>query len=337
MWKTATVAGAFLGGFFMAKRIASHNRFSFRNRLVVITGGSRGLGLVLARQLVGKGANVVIMSRSEGQLRRAEYQLRAGGTGVLGIACDVRDPSQVNAAMSEVARRFGKIDVLINNAGMMQVGPVDSMTVQDYEDALAVHLYGALHTTMAVLRHMRRAGAGRIVNIASIGGKIGIPHMIPYCASKFALVGFSEALRAELRREHIYVTTICPGLMRTGSSRNALFKGDHRAEHAWFSVSGSLPLLSMSAERAAAKILSACQRNAARVVLGVPAKLAVLSSGMAPNFSTAVASLANRMLPSGSAQKTHLGHQSQSKSSPSILTRLNDLAALRNNEIPLHG
>src|SRR6185503_4123757 len=122
----------------------------------------------------------------------------------------------------------------------------------------------------AVLPEMRARREGRIVNITSIGGKISVPHLLPYSASKFALVGLSEGLRAELAKDGIVVTTICPGLMRTGSPRNATFKGQHRAEYAWFSIGDSLPVTAMSADRAARQILTACKRGEAEVVLSVP-------------------------------------------------------------------
>lgn len=339
MGKSVTTMGAAIFG--LAAGVYVANKFtrapySYRNRVVVITGGSRGLGLVLARQLAAKKALVVILARSASQLRRAEFDLTSHGGRVLAIRCDVREQAQVNSAINEVLRRCGKIDVMINNAGVIQVGPLDTMTAQDFEDALAVHLFGALYTTLAVLPHMRRAGGGRIVNIASIGGKIGLPHMLPYCASKFALVGFSDALRAELRSEGIYVTTVIPGLMRTGSTGNASFKGDHRAEHAWFSVSGSLPLLSANAERAAGKILSACQNGASRLVITMPAKAAALFNELFPDATAALMQMANRFLPSahGAGNASHLGWESASKLAPSVLTHLSNVAAAQNNELP---
>src|SRR5690606_33875253 len=109
--------------------------------------------------------------------------------------------------------------------------------------------WGPFYCIDAVLGGMRRRGEGRIVNVSSVGGRVGVPHMVPYCAGKFALVGFSESLRAELRSSGIRVTTVCPGLMRTGSPRNALFKGRHRAEYAWFAIADSLPLATISSER----------------------------------------------------------------------------------------
>ena len=124
---------------------------------------------------------------------------------------------------------IGQIDVLVNNAGIIQVGPLDTMTAEDFRRALQTHFWGPLNTILAVLPQMRMRKAGRIVNISSLGGRVSIPHLLPYSASKFALVGLSKGLHSELRKEGITVTTVCPGLMRTGSPRNAEFKGKHRA------------------------------------------------------------------------------------------------------------
>ena len=131
------------------------------------------------------------------------------------------------------------------------------MTYDDYQQAMNVHFWGALHCTEAVLPDMRRRQCGRIVNIASIGGLIAVPHLAPYSASKFALVGYSDALRAEVAKDGIRVTTVCPGLMRTGSAINALMKGRHDAEFAWFAALSSMPVVSISANRAARKIVEA--------------------------------------------------------------------------------
>src|SRR5205085_5737710 len=137
------------------------------------------------------------------------------------------------------------------NAGIIGVGPIQTMTLADFEEAMKINFWSAVYTIEAVLRDMIRRGSGRIVNITSIGGKISVPHLLPYCASKFALVGLSEGLHAELTQQGIVVTTVCPGMMRTGSPRNAEFKGRHRAEYAWFSIGGSLPLISIDSHVAA--------------------------------------------------------------------------------------
>jgi short-subunit dehydrogenase len=183
---------------------------------------------------------------------------------------------------------------------------------------------------------MRARGAGRIVNIASIGGKVAVPHLAPYSASKFALVGFSEGLRAELTAHGILVTTVVPGLMRTGSPRNASFKGRHRAEYAWFAVSDSLPGVSMDVERAARRIVCACRDGDAEVVLSLPAKAAALAHALAPGLVADVLGLVNRFLPEpgGIGTDRKRGSESESAIAPSWLTALGDAAARRHNQLP---
>jgi NAD(P)-dependent dehydrogenase (short-subunit alcohol dehydrogenase family) len=307
--------------------------YRFRGRTAVITGGSRGLGLVLARHLAAEGANIALLARHPNELDEAADDLRQSGAEVLVLPCDVRHRSEVNRAVARTAEHFGRIDVLINNAGIIQVGPLEHMRVDDFEEAMAVHMWGPLYTTMAVLPYMRRDGGGRIVNISSIGGKVAVPHMAPYCASKFALVGLSDALRSELHHENILVTTVCPGLMRTGSPPNAFFKGAHEEEYAWFTVGDSLPLLSIDADRAAQRILEACRRGQARATIGATAKAAVVLSELFPGLTARLTELADRFMPEaepGHSPRTNTGWESDSEQTPVGLTRLTDEAAIRN-------
>jgi NAD(P)-dependent dehydrogenase (short-subunit alcohol dehydrogenase family) len=308
---------------------------SFRGAVVLVTGGSRGLGLLLAREFGRRGAHVAICARDADELERARLDLEQRGVACLPLRGDVADMTRVDAMVGEIRDRWGPIDVLVNNAGVMAVGPLETMTLGDYRAAMDVNFWGALHTVFAVLPAMRQRGAGRIVNIASIGGKISVPHLSPYCASKFALTGLSEALRAELARDGILVTTVCPGLMRTGSPRNADFKGQHQAEYAWFSISDALPLVSMDAERAAAQIVRACARGEPEVILSLPAWLAARVQGLAPGLVSELLSVVNRLLPScgGIGRASLKGHESESAVSPSWLTRMGDRAAARHNEI----
>jgi NAD(P)-dependent dehydrogenase (short-subunit alcohol dehydrogenase family) len=310
-------------------------RIDLRGRVAVVTGGSRGLGLVLARELVREGARVAICARDQAELDRARTQLERSGAAVLPLTCDITSRDQVDAMLARVRERLGPVDILINNAGIIQVGPMEEMTAEDYENALRVHFWGPLFTTLGVLPEMRRRRAGRIVNIASIGGKISIPHLLPYSASKFALVGFSEGLRGALVRDGIYVTTVCPGLMRTGSPRNAWFKGRHREEFAWFSIGDALPLVSMAATRAARRILDACRDGDAELAVPLSAFLAIKLNGLFPGIGADVVSLAERLLPGpgGIGRDMRLGSESESGWSPSVLTKLGDEAAARNNEL----
>src|SRR5438477_9287722 len=232
--------------------------------------GSRGLGLILARQISSEGGKVALLARDADELERAKAELTLCGGEVLAVQCDLLEGSQIQAAVAEVLACHGKIDVLFNNAGIIQVGPVENMQQQDFERAMSVHFWAPLLLIMEVLPAMRARRCGRIINICSIGGKVAVPHLVPYCASKFALTGLSDALRAELARDNIYVTTVCPGLMRTGSPRNAFFKGQHRAEYTLFKLSDSTPLAAMDASRAARRIVLACQRGQSEVNLSLP-------------------------------------------------------------------
>lgn len=232
-------------------------------QIVLITGGSRGLGLALARQFAAHGCRLALCARDPAELERARQDLTGQGADVLTVPCDVRDRADVGRLVADVTQHFGRIDVLVNTAGIIQVGPVANMSVEDFEAALQSDFWGTLYPTLAVLPQMRGRRGGRIVNITSIGGKVSVPHLLPYSCAKFAAVGLSEGLRAELARENISVTTIAPGLMRTGSFGQALFKGRHDQEYAWFSVGDNLPGLSLSAERAARQIVRAIRRGGA--------------------------------------------------------------------------
>ena len=330
------LAAAGAGALLAARTVVRRWReYDFRGKAVLITGGSRGLGLVMAREFAREGARIAICARDPGELARARDDLAARGADVLAVPCDVTDRAQVNELVKVISDRFGRIDVLVNNAGVIQVGPVEVMTLEDYEEAMKTHFWAPLYTTLAVLPEMRRRRRGRIVNISSIGGKVSVPHLVPYSASKFALVGLSAGLRAELEKDGIIVTTVCPGLMRTGSPRNAVFKGQHRAEYAWFSISDSLPVTSMQAERAARQILAACRRGDAEVILSLQAVLAVKFQALFPELTADMLGLVNRLLPGpgGVGRRRVKGKDSESALAPSLLTALSDRAALRNNEI----
>ena len=332
--RAALLALAAAGGWAAARQLRRRD-FALTGRTMLITGGSRGLGFVLAREAAAQGARVAICARDRDTLERARAQLAARGLDVVAIPCDVTDPSDVAALVAEVERRLGSIDVLINNAGVIEVGPADTMEARDFDEALANNFWGMLHPTFAVLDGMRLRREGRIVNITSIGGKLSIPHLLPYSASKFAAVGFSQGLRAELAGEGVKVVTVVPGLMRTGSPRHAIFRGKHRAEYAWFSISDSLPGLSISAESAARRILEAACRGDAEVLFPVTSRLATAMNALAPNLTASLVGSIARLLPGTPDERTgrRKGEDSSSPLSPSVLTRLTERAARRNNQL----
>ena len=319
-----------------AKRV--RRAYKFSGKSVVITGGSRGLGLVLARQLAADGARLTLIARDENELRRAADDIRdrQPSTDVLIVPADVGEREDVERAISQTIGHYGSIDVLINNAGIIQVGPLDHMKLSDYDDAMKTHFWGPLFFVLAVLPYMRNDGGGRIVNISSVGGRISVPHMVPYSASKFALTGLSDGLRAELARDHIVVTTVCPGLMRIGSPINAAFKGQRGQEYSWFAIASSLPVVTISAERAARQILGACRRGDAELVITVQAKLAVLARTIAPELFSDAMSLVNRLLPRTVGPEGDVAEPGRSAGSDwasSTLLAPMYAAAQRNNEL----
>ena len=314
---------------------AMRPRYSFNGKVVLITGGSRGLGLVMARELASRGALIAICARDRDELQRAKDDLEQYGAEVFEAVCDVREQSQVEALVADVRSRFGRIDVLINNAGVIQVGPLDAQTQTDFEEAMRVHFWGPFYTMQAVLPEMRSRGEGRIVNISSIGGRIAVPHLAPYCASKFALAGLSSALQSELAKDNVFVTTVYPGLMRTGSHINAFFKGQNQKEFALFSLMNGLPLTSVSAESAARQIVDAAAHGDAELVISLQAKAAVKVNAMFPKLTSVLLSTTNQFLPSngGVGRGYATGLESTSAIAPSILTSMVDAASYRNNEL----
>ena len=329
-------AAAGLGGLLAARALARRSRaYDLRGKTVLITGGSRGLGLVMAREFAAEGARVALCAREPEALDRARAELAARGTDVYAATCDVTDPAQVGELVGKVTHHFGGVDVLVNNAGVIQVGPLEVMTLRDFEEAMRIHFWGPLHMMLAVVPSMKRRGGGRVVNISSIGGKIAVPHLVPYSASKFALAGLSDGMRAELAKDDILVTTVFPGLMRTGSPRNATFKGRHRAEYAWFAISDSLPVTSINAARAARQVIAAAKRGRAELVITTQALLAVKFRALFPEAAADALALVNRLLPApgGIGRGRASGKESESALAPSFLTALSERAAAENNEL----
>jgi short-subunit dehydrogenase len=333
LWAATAIGVGVIGAYVAWSK--KRPKYDFDGKIVVITGGSRGLGLVLARTFAAEGAKLAICARDSEELKRAEKDLKSRGAEVFQDVCDVRNQNEVNEFIEKVCSYYGHIDVLVNNAGVIQVGPLEVQTKEDFENALAVHFWGPYHTMSAVAPKMRERGAGKIVNISSIGGKMSVPHLAPYCASKFALVGLSNAMRVELAKDNIDVTTVCPGLMRTGSHINAIFKGKNQQEFAWFSIANGFPLASISAESAAKEIVEACRKGEAEKIVSIQAELAAKMNALFPELVAEISGLINQVLPSkgGIGEEHATGLESTSFASPSFLTALVDKESYQNNEL----
>ena len=290
---------------------------------VVITGGSRGLGVALAKNLIRQGAQVTILARDQEELNRAEIMLKFENLTfnigqVLTIKCDVTNPEELSQAFTQVEAKFNKIDILINNAGSIVAGPFDSMEMEDFEAQMNLHVYTVIRAVKMIKPHFIKNGSGHIVNISSIGGKIPVPHMSTYTASKFALAGLSESIMSELASDNIKVTAVYPGLMRTGSPIQAVFKGDYEKEYGIFAAGDMTPIMSVSAEYAAQTILQGVKRGDTQVVVSLVAKAAKFTHDNFPETFNAIMKLANEFLPKSDLKVRKTGAQSQRWSSEKL-------------------
>jgi short-subunit dehydrogenase len=282
--------------------------------VVLITGGSRGLGLAIASRFAHNPVRLVLASRNLAELQHAQVTLLTQFAHLRPedfhlVAADLSQPEEAQRLITEAISRFGRIDVLINNAGIIDVGPIESQTLDIFERTMQINFFAALYTTWAALPHLRRqqplSGSHRasIVNIASLGGKIAVPHLLPYTAAKFALVGFSEGLHAELRHKGIRVTTVCPGLMRTGGEDHANFLGITDAERRWFNFAATMPVIAVSAKHAANKIFHAVAAGRAEITISPQAWLAARIAGAFPETLQYANALTNHhLLPKAPSQ-----------------------------------
>ena len=326
-------AGLVSGG----RSIIRHRRtLELNGRVVLITGGSRGLGLAMALECARRGSRIAICARDERNLGEAASMIEREGAEVLAIPCNVADQHAVADMIERVIEHYGRIDILINNAGTIMIGPAEVQTLDDFRECMDVMFWGVLYTTLAVLPSMRERHFGRIVNITSIGGKVPVPYLLPYDSAKHAATGLSEGLRVELAKEGVLVTTVVPGLMRTGSYMNALYKGRNRVEYSAFSIFANLPLVTMDAARAAAQIIEAARHGDAHLTISWPAQVLSKANGVAPGLTSGVLALVSRVLPGPGAtgNKRHLGHESRTPISESMLTALGQQAAERYNQLP---
>ncbi len=329
------IAGGVAAGYALQKSVRSRREPRLTGQVVLITGGSRGLGLALARAFARERCRIAICARDLEELRRAQEDLQRRGAEVLHLQCNISDRAQVERTIQLTIGHYGSLDILVNDAGEIEVGPVESMGIESFERAMEVMFWGTVYPTLAVLPHMLSRHAGRIVNITSIGGKVAVPHLLPYSCAKFAAVGFSEGLRAEVNGKGIKVITIAPGLMRTGSHWNASFRGDQDREATWFSLGASLPGISMSADQAAKEILEATRRGEAERILSTPANLMARLHGLFPGATADLLGVAARLLlPQGRDRRAVRGADVPALRRPAIaaLTVLGRLAADRFNQ-----
>lgn len=332
-------AGISAAALFVASRFAERIRrrpAELRGKIALITGGSRGLGLALAHELGTAGCRLALVARDSDELNTAVTHLREQGFDAAAFPCDVTQQSALDDLVTGVVQHFGRIDLLVNDAGLIKVGPIDSMQEQDFEEAMNLMFWAPVHLTTKVLPHMRKHGSGHIVNISSVGGRVSLPHLLPYSCAKFALTAFSTGLSSELSSEEIPVLTVVPGLLRTGSYLNASFKGNKQGEFGWFSMLGNLPGFSVSAEFAAREVRRAIENRNLTCTISLPAKLLIGAEALLPEANRELMQAAGTyLLPKGDGSKAAEAGKMVNHKFGSVfqaLTQLGRMAATRLNE-----
>jgi short-subunit dehydrogenase len=270
---------------------------AWQGQVVLITGGSRGLGLALAFAFGARGCRLALCARDEAELEEACRRLAERSIEAVPFAADISRKQEAERLIERVVQHFGKLDVLVNDAGAIQVAPLNALTQKDFESAMNLMFWAPVNLSLAALPHLAERKSGKIVNITSIGGRVSVPHLLPYSCAKFACVGFSTGLAAEVKSRGVHVLTVVPGLMRTGSYLNAEFGGKAKWEFALFGLLGNTPGLSVSAEHAAHEVLAALDKKQYNCTISLPAKLLVGAEAILPNTTRTIMSVVSALLP----------------------------------------
>ncbi|OPC84725.1 hypothetical protein B4N89_00940 [Embleya scabrispora] len=289
------------------------------DRVVALTGAGSGLGRALALEFARRGARLALADADEGALADTGERVAATcGHRPRATGLDVADRDAVRAWADETAARLGGVDVVINNAGVGLVAPFEETSLENFEWLMRSNFWGVVYCCRAFLPHLHRSSAAHLVNVASVFGLIGVPAMSTYCASKYAVMGFTEALRHEMRlsRANVRVTTVLPGGIRTGfagsARKSASVDGD-----ALTSVSARIALT--SPERAAAVIAGRLGRGPRRLRVGPDAVLIdlgrrLLGAGVEPLAER----VAKRLLPMGWDVHPEPARRNRPRTSPGL-------------------
>ncbi|MFN7135693.1 MAG: SDR family oxidoreductase, partial [Myxococcales bacterium] len=255
--------------------------FDLKEKVVFITGASSGIGEAAARAYAAAGARVVAAARHTNRLEELVRGLERKGHEAIALPCDVRSDESVKEAIDTAARRFGGLDVLVNNAGVGLYGLVEELTPEKLQENFDINVYGVLRGVRAVLPHLRRRGSGQIVNVSSVLGHRALPGMGGYCASKFALNALTESMRAELAKDHIDVILVSPGLTATEFRQSAMTAAGKRESRA--------PSKPMTADEVAKAMVKASRRRQREVILTLSGRAMVEINRFAPSLFDKVA------------------------------------------------
>ena len=252
----------------------------WQDKVAIVTGGSRGLGLSIASAFAASGAKVVIAARDSDGLARAATELRARGADVLAVSADVTDDVQVARLIQQTIERYGRLDVLVNNAGRSSRGEIAATTPAEFYELLNLNFLGTVRCTRAALPYLLNAG-GHIVNIASLSAKTASPWMGAYPASKYPVAAYSQQLRLELGPNGLHVLLVCPGPIRGGGAGRDASQAAGLPESAR-KPAGGAKLSTINPDYLAKKIVRSCERRKLELVMPARARLLFAVSQLFP-------------------------------------------------------
>ncbi len=264
------------------------SRLDLRGLRILLTGASSGIGRALALRLAEHGAHLILASRNRARLEELAHAVRQRGGEAVAAPADVADPAQRAALVARAAAAFGGLDVLVNNAGVGAIGWFAEASEGRLRRLFEVNFFAATELTRLALPHLRRGRDPMVVNVSSVVGRRGVPGISEYCASKFALTGWSESLRAELARDGIHVLIVSPGGVATEFRGNLI---EERFRLPWQGRRG------ISADRCARQIVWAMRRRQNEVVITTGAKFLLLLNRLVPGLLDYV--LARLVRPAG--------------------------------------
>jgi len=322
------VAGA---AWFLSYAARRARRLELRGRVAIVTGGGRGLGLAISRELAARGCRLAICGRDAETIENAVSELRRRGADVFGMACDASEPDDVERFVTAVVRHYGGVDVLVNNAGQCFVAPAVELSAADVARAFQNIFWVHYYPTMAVLPHLRRQGFGRIANVTSFAGKVAIPHQASYTAAKYAATGWSETLSAELAQDGVLVSTIAPPPLRNGAPLHVRFKGEQEAEFRWFTRALTSKIVASSAERTARVVVDALVHGDSERSVSVLTWILTRAHGTFPRLTTRVLRATDRLLlpPAAPAGRENAGRSTPPLLGAEVVARSSDPAVKR--------
>ena len=237
---------------------------NFKDKVVLITGASSGIGRASAIKFAKKGASIILVARKKEKLEQVAKDLKKFNISTLVCKCDVSDKSQVKKMSKTVLEKYESVDVLVNNAGFAIYGSVSKLTTEEIESQMATNYFGMVYCIKNFLPSMIKKKSGHIVNVASVAGSFGLPGIASYCASKFAMLGFSEGLKHELKGTGVGVTVVSPIMVRTNFF-----------DHSSFENMPKYSPTSLSAETVANAILKAANSRRLEIIVPSVVRIAV--------------------------------------------------------------